>query len=254
MSLVARVISNHRPPSPTPLTIYVYMHYTKIYIRSLRSSLLLLPCFIQSRPLSFVSVSRVLLWNTNSRARIVPWRPRHFVKSIPRILRKRDRGAEWEISSEQILVRGYIFTNVPHSTISAFFPPLLSSLLLLVIPSGTFPNPLSLSLSVSAAANSGFHSFFFFFVSFCRHRLSVTHCPSAATMCSVLQNCTRYVKRKNFGVQTRNTLVAVLKRVFPRFRSYPLVSYPTYSGRALLFPAWFLLPREDTSTSSIASS
>lgn len=199
MPLVARVISSALFNTACNLRVYALQKY-------IRSPLL--PRFIQSRPLSF----RVFLWNT--RARIVPWRPRHFVKSIPRILRKRDRGAEREISSEQILVRGYIFTNAPPSTTSAFFPPSSSSLFLLE----HFPIPfLFLSLSVSAAANSGFHSFFFF-VSFFRHRLSVTHCPSAATMCSVLQNCTRYVKRKNFGVQTRNTLVAVLKRVFPRFR------------------------------------
>lgn len=129
------------------------MHYRNIYV--LLSSLVL---FNLDHFRSF----RVFLWNT--RARIVPWRPRHFVKSIPRILRKRDRGAEREISSEQILVRGYIFTNAPPSTTSAFFPPSSSSLFLLE----HFPIPsLFLSLSVSAAANSGFHSFFFFlFLSF----------------------------------------------------------------------------------------
>lgn len=79
-------------------------------------------------------------------------------------------------------------------------------------------SPLSFSLSLSRPPQTLVSTPFFFFVSFFRHRLSVTHCPSAATMCSVLQNCTRYVKRKNFGVQTRNTLVAVLKRIFPRFR------------------------------------
>lgn len=203
MSLVARVISNHRPPSPTPLTIYVYMHYTKIYIRSLRSSLLLLPCFIQSRPLSFVSVSRVLLWNTNSRARIVPWRPRHFVKSIPRILRKRDRGAEWEISSEQILVRGYIFTNVPHSTISAFFPPLLSSLLLLVIPSGTFPNPLSLSLFLSRPPQTLVSTLFFFFCFF----LSPSSLSDSLSKCcdNVLRVTKLYSLRKKEKLRRTNT-------------------------------------------------
>lgn len=144
MPLVARVISSALFNTACNLRVYALQKY-------IRSPLL--PRFIQSRPLSF----RVFLWNT--RARIVPWRPRHFVKSIPRILRKRDRGAEREISSEQILVRGYIFTNAPPSTTSAFFPPSSFSLFLLE----HFPIPsLFLSLSVSAAANSGFHSFFFF--------------------------------------------------------------------------------------------
>lgn len=149
MPLVARVISSALFNTACNLRVYALQKY-------IRSPLL--PRFIQSRPLSF----RVFLWNT--RARIVPWRPRHFVKSIPRILRKRDRGAEREISSEQILVRGYIFTNAPPSTTSAFFPPSSSSLFLLK----HFPIPsLFLSLSVSTAANSGFHSFFFFlFLSF----------------------------------------------------------------------------------------
>lgn len=148
MPLVARVISSALFNTACNLRVYALQKY-------IRSPLL--PRFIQSRPLSF----RIFLWNT--RARIVPWRPRHFVKSIPRILRKRDRGAEREISSEQILVRGYIFTNAPPSTTSAFFPPSSFSLFLLE----HFPIPsLFLSLSLSRPPQTLVSTPFFFFCFF----------------------------------------------------------------------------------------
>lgn len=102
-------------------------------------------------------------------------------------------------------------------TFHHFFPPLLSSFSLFLLEH--FPIP---SLS---AANSGFHSFFFLFVSFCRHRLSVTHCPRYCD--NVLRVTKLYSLRRKEKLgpyKHRNTLVDVLKRVFPRFRSpfYPV--------------------------------
>lgn len=115
-------------------------------------------------------------------------------------------------------------------TFHHFFPPLLSSFSLFLLEH--FPIP---SLS---AANSGFHSFFFFlFVSFCRHRLSVTHCPRYCD--NVLRVTKLYSLRRKEKLgpyKHRNTLVDVLKRVFPRFRS---PSLPCIPGEPCCFPLDF---------------
>lgn len=181
------------------------------------------PCFIQSRPLSFPTI-RVLLWNTGTHC---PVGGQDILLKVYRVFFVNE-SEKFRGETNPLIRGGYIFTNVP-----PLFSP--SSVLLLVIPSGTFPNPLP--LSVSAAANSGFHSFFFFlFVSFCRHRLSVTHCPRYCD--NVLRVTKLYSLRRKEKLgpyKHRNTLVDVLKRVFPRFRS-PSPSI-LYSGRALLFPA-----------------
>lgn len=234
MSLVARVISNHRPPSPTQSTcICIIQKYIYgLYVLPFFSSLVLFNLdHFRSYPCRGYYFEIRILGHALSRG------GQDISLKVYRVFFVNETEEQSEKFRRNKSSYGAIYLQTfPIPPFPPFFllfcPPSSFSLFLLE----HFPIlSLSLSLSVSAAANSGFHSFFFFFVSFCRHRLSVTHCPSAATMCSVLQNCTRYVKRKNFGVQTRNTLV--LKRVFPRFRSYPLVSYPTYSGRALLFPA-----------------
>lgn len=198
------------------------------------------PCFIQSRPLSFptIRVAGITLEHALSR-----WRPRHFVKSIPRILRKREREISWRNKSPHT---GGLYIYKRSTT---FFP--------LFCPPSRYSfwnisqSPPSPSRSPQTLVSTPF--FFFFFVSFCRHRLSVTHCPRYCD--NVLRVTKLYSLRRKEKLgpyKHRNTLVDVLKRVFPRFRS-PSPSI-LYSGRALLFPAWFLLPREDTSTSSAASS
>lgn len=195
------------------------------------------PCFIQSRPLSFptIRVAGITLEHALSR-----WRPRHFVKSIPRILRKREREISWRNKSPHT---GGLYIYKRSTTFFPLFcPPSRYSFWNI---SQSPPSPPQTLVSTPF--------FFFFFVSFCRHRLSVTHCPRYCD--NVLRVTKLYSLRRKEKLgpyKHRNTLVDVLKRVFPRFRS-PSPSI-LYSGRALLFPAWFLLPREDTSTSSAASS
>ena len=116
--------------SPTPLTIY--MHHKNVYV----------PLFY-SISTTFVSYYPcITLEHGHALSR---WRPRHFVKSIPRILRKREREISWRNKSPHT---GGLYIYKRSTT---FF--LLFSLFLLE----HFPIP---SLS---AANSGFHSFFFFF-------------------------------------------------------------------------------------------
>lgn len=194
--------------SPTPLTIY--MHHKNVYV----------PLFYSiSTTFVPIRVAGITLEHALSR-----WRPRHFVKSIPRILRKREREISWRNKSPH--TGGAIYLQTFHH----FFPPLLSSFSLFLLEH--FPIP---SLS---AANSGFHSFFFFlFVSFCRHRLSVTHCPRYCD--NVLRVTKLYSLRRKEKLgpyKHRNTLVDVLKRVFPRFRS---PSLPCIPGEPCCFPLDF---------------
>lgn len=197
--------------SPTPLTIY--MHHKNVYV----------PLFY-SISTTFVSYYPcITLEHGHALSR---WRPRHFVKSIPRILRKRERNfVEKQIPS----YGGAIYLQTFHH----FFPPLLSSFSLFLLEH--FPIP-SLFPSRPPQTLVSTPFFFFFFVSFCRHRLSVTHCPRYCD--NVLRVTKLYSLRRKEKLgpyKHRNTLVDVLKRVFPRFRS-PSPSI-LYSGRALLFPA-----------------
>lgn len=138
------------------------------------------PCFIQSRPLSFLSVSRVLLWNTHC-----PVGGQDILLKVYRVFFVNE-SEKFRGETNPLIRGGYIFTNVP-----PLFSP--SSVLLLVIPSGTFPNPLPLRRKL------WFPLLFFFsflFVAIVSQWLIV---QGTATMCSVLQNCTRYVERKNLG-------------------------------------------------------
>lgn len=195
MPLVARVISSALFNTACNLRVYA------LHIRSP-----LLPRFIQSRPLSVYSFG--ILGHALSRGGQDISLKVYRVFFVNETEEQSEKFRRNKSSYGAIYLQTLLLPPLP----PFFLPP----------PSrysfwNISQSPLSFSLSLSRPPQTLVSTPFFFFVSFFRHRLSVTHCPSAATMCSVLQNCTRYVKRKNFGVQTRNTLVAVLKRVFPRF-------------------------------------
>lgn len=197
--------------SPTPLTIY--MHHKNVYV----------PLFYSiSTTFVPIRVAGITLEHALSR-----WRPRHFVKSIPRILRKREREISWRNKSPHT---GGLYIYKRSTTFFPLFCP----------PSRySFWNISQSPPSFRLGRRKLWFPllfFFFFFVSFCRHRLSVTHCPRYCD--NVLRVTKLYSLRRKEKLgpyKHRNTLVDVLKRVFPRFRS-PSPSI-LYSGRALLFPA-----------------
>lgn len=123
--------------SPTPLTIY--MHHKNVYV----------PLFY-SISTTFVSYYPcITLEHGHALSR---WRPRHFVKSIPRILRKREREISWRNKSPHT---GGLYIYKRSTT---FFP--LFSLFLLE----HFPIP---SLFPSRPPQTLVSTpFFFFFFSF----------------------------------------------------------------------------------------
>lgn len=149
------------------------------------------PCFIQSRPLSFLSVSRVLLWNTHC-----PVGGQDILLKVYRVFFVNE-SEKFRGETNPLIRGGYIFTNVP-----PLFSP--SSVLLLVIPSGTFPNPLPLRLG-RRKLWFPLLFFFFFFVSFCRHRLSVTHCPRYCD--NVLRVTKLYSLRRKEKLGRTNTVI-----------------------------------------------
>lgn len=159
--------------SPTPLTIY--MHHKNVYV----------PLFY-SISTTFVSYYPcITLEHALSR-----WRPRHFVKSIPRILRKREREISWRNKSPHT---GGLYIYKRSTT---FFP--------LFCPPSRYSfwnisqSPPSFRLG---RRKLWFPLLFFFFFSFLFVAIVSQWLivQGTATMCSVLQNCTRYVERKNLG-------------------------------------------------------
>lgn len=157
--------------SPTPLTIY--MHHKNVYV----------PLFY-SISTTFVSYYPcITLEHGHALSR---WRPRHFVKSIPRILRKREREISWRNKSPHT---GGLYIYKRSTTFFPLFcPPSRYSFWNI---SQSPPSPPQTLVSTP---------FFFFcsflFVAIVSQWLIV---QGTATMCSVLQNCTRYVERKNLG-------------------------------------------------------
>lgn len=150
------------------------------------------------------------------------WRPRHFVKSIPRILRKREREISWRNKSPHT---GGLYIYKRSTT---FFP--------LFCPPSRY-SFWNISQSPPSPPQTLVSTPFFFFVSFCRHRLSVTHCPRYCDNVLRVTKLYSLRRKEKLGPYKHcNTLVDVLKRVFPRFRS---PSLPCIPGEPCCFPLDF---------------